>query len=49
MIHDFIEIVRDYMFNNEVKKIDSDYAHEVMREELHAMLDRAIDNELSNI
>ena len=49
MIHDFIEIVRDYMHDNGVKKIDSDYAHEVMREELHTMLDKAINVELSNI
>lgn len=49
MIHDFIEIVRDYMHDNGVKKIDSDYAHEVMREELHTMLDMAIDKELLNI
>ena len=49
MIHDFIEIVRDYMHDNGVRKIDSDYAHEVMREELHSLLDRAIDNELASI
>ena len=49
MIRDFIHIVQDYMYLNEVKKIDSDYAHEVMREELHTMLDQAIDKELSNI
>ena len=49
MMHELMDIVRDYMRDNDVKKIDSDYAHEVMREELHTMLDKAINVELSNI
>ena len=49
MMRDFIQIVQDYMYLNEVRKIDSDYAHEVMTEELHSMLDKAIEKVLQDI
>lgn len=49
LIKDLREIVRNYMQDNEVKRNDGDYAHDIMREELQEALEIAMESEINNI
>ena len=46
---DLRDIVVDYMQQNVIGRFDSDYAHDIMREELGEAMQAAIEQELQNI